>query len=65
MKNRQWIVILFDEEENTPSDSVLEVFGPFKSSDEAEAWSDDYWSKMSTEMQEFRGLTAHSICPIS
>lgn len=58
-----WVVILFDNEENTPSDSVLEVYGMFESKSGAEMWAEEKWNKMSEEKQEFRGLAVEAISP--
>ncbi len=59
-----WVVILFDQEEDTPSDAVLEVYGRFRSKSEAESWADNKWNEMSEEEQEFRAYTIEALCSI-
>jgi hypothetical protein len=58
-----WVVILFDNEEDTPSDSVLEVYGIFESKGGAEIWANEKWAAMPKEKQEFRGLTVEAVSP--
>lgn len=56
-----WIVILFDQEEDTPSDSVLEVYGPFESKAGADCWADEKWAEIPKKEQEFRGLAVEAV----
>ncbi len=58
---KTWVVLEFDEEENTPSDSIIGVYGPFASEIVAKTWAGDKWCELSEEQQEFRGFSVEPL----
>lgn len=61
--SREWIVMMFDEEEMHSSSSVMATYGPFDSEITAQAWACEKWGKLSDKLQGYYGFSVSSIDP--
>lgn len=59
-----YIVLYCDMEEADADQAVIDVFGPFDSSEAAEKWAGEQWDELDEETQESFAFVAELVKPI-